>query len=846
MKKMKQHNIYTLFAFGAIACLLAACSLEEAVLDNPIEELQTYTLYLDADVPNFDAVRESETRASGNSWEDGDVIYVAYSNGGSKVVSNATYKSSLGAFEFSSVTLNAMSDASCSVYYFRGGTFSVTGNTVSMDKFTAIFTDTSAKYTCSGNTITLSAAFKPYTWRLCFKGLATTQVKLKAVSNIRYNTSLNLSTGSFSTKADSVNLLVQSDGYTPYVYGQFTGTSNTVQVKVGGTYYSRTHSSSKLAIGQSGYFTVPTTGNHANWSTSRDTSGFEYVDLGLPSGTLWAKCNVGAFSEEEYGDFYAWGETSGYNGLDRVFDWTTYKWCSGTSSSLTKYNSSDGLTQLELEDDAAYVNWGSPWRTPTREEWKELNDYTNKSNETINGINGRRLTSKNNSNSIFLPFGGYFNESTYIEGGLNANYWSSSLSSTKTKAYIAYTPNSGAIQYDLPLDRSATQAIRAVYDPSLEERHYPVADAIDLGLPSGTKWASWNIGASKPEEYGGYYAWGETEEKDQYDLSTYLYFDGSNETCQYIGDDIAGTEFDVAHVKWGGTWRMPSIDQIQELFDNCTRTWTTQNGVNGILVTGPNGATLFLPAAGCHWYSGLSNEGELSYYWSSSLYPRFDSNACSLYFSSNNWNWNFYDRGRGHSVRAVIPGETHVNPCPVAEAIDLGLPSGTKWASWNIGATKPEEYGGYYAWGETEEKDYYDWSTYIHCDGTEETCHYIGDDIAGTEYDVAHVKWGGTWRMPSIDQIQELVDNGTRSWTTLYGVNGILVTGPNGGSIFLPAAGHRWVDDLYSEGGYSSYWSSSLTLGSEGFAYGLSFGFDDWYCSYSGSGFGFSVRAVCL
>ena len=199
MKTMKRHNIYSLSAFGAIACILTACSQEEALLNNPIEELQTYTLYLDADVPIFDSVRESETRASGNSWEDGDVIYVTYSNGGSKVVSNATYKSSIGAFEFSSVTLNAISDASCSVYYFRGGTFSASGNMVTVDKYTAIFTDTTAKYTCSGSTITLSAAFKPYTWRLCFKGLANTQVKLKAVSNIRYNTSLNLSTGSFST-----------------------------------------------------------------------------------------------------------------------------------------------------------------------------------------------------------------------------------------------------------------------------------------------------------------------------------------------------------------------------------------------------------------------------------------------------------------------------------------------------------------------------------------------------------------------------------------------------------------------------------------------------------------------
>ena len=110
--------------------------------------------------------------------------------------------------------------------------------------------------------------------------------------------------------------------------------------------------------------------------------------------------------------------------------------------------------------------------------------------------------------------------------------------------------------------------------------------------------------------------------------------------------------------------------------------------------------------------------------------------------------------------------------CPIAEAIDLGLPSGTKWASWNVGATNPEEYGGFFAWGETEEKSYYDWSTYSHSDGSNETCNHIGDDIAGTSYDVAHVKWGGNWTMPTRDQIEELINNCTHTWTTRNRVKG--------------------------------------------------------------------------
>ena len=146
------------------------------------------------------------------------------------------------------------------------------------------------------------------------------------------------------------------------------------------------------------------------------------------------------------------------------------------------------------------------------------------------------------------------------------------------------------------------------------------------------------------------------------------------------------------------------------------------------------------------------------------------------------------------------------------EAIDLGLPSGTKWAPWNVGASKPEEFGGYYAWGETEEKEVYDWSTYILCDGTAETCHDIGTDIAGTEYDVAHVKWGGSWTMPTYEQFNELFENCTIEWTTLNDVKGCKLTGPNGNCIFIPAAGFRDGADFVNDGTYYDgyVWSSLI------------------------------------
>lgn len=183
------------------------------------------------------------------------------------------------------------------------------------------------------------------------------------------------------------------------------------------------------------------------------------------------------------------------------------------------------------------------------------------------------------------------------------------------------------------------------------DHHHP--HMIDLGLPSGTKWACCNVGADKPEAYGGYYAWGETEEKDYYDWSTYIHCDGSEETCHDLGSDIAGAQYDVAHVEWGGSWVMPSHDQQMELLDNCTSTWTTQNGVNGRGFIGPNGGTIFLPAAGYRRDDYLSETSSYGYYWSSTQYPSYSSLAYVLHFYSGRANWNCGYRSDGHSVRPV-------------------------------------------------------------------------------------------------------------------------------------------------------------------------------------------------
>lgn len=238
-------------------------------------------------------------------------------------------------------------------------------------------------------------------------------------------------------------------------------------------------------------------------------------------------------------------------------------------------------------------------------------------------------------------FSSPYSDSRYV-------YYRNEASSTVRLYEFVKYEGSENYEYGEPVDYEVHHGLTTCPDD-----HHP--HAIDLGLPSGTKWACCNVGASKPVEYGGYYAWGEIEEKSYYDWDTYKYYNSSTYEWIYIGDDIAGTQYDVAHVKWGGSWRMPSHEQQVELLENCNREWTTQNDVTGMLVTGPNGGTVFLPAAGDR-YEDYSIYGEdVGLYWSSSLASYYYGSAFILFFGSDKWHWDNGDRGSGESVRAVCP-----------------------------------------------------------------------------------------------------------------------------------------------------------------------------------------------
>ena len=300
---------------------------------------------------------------------------------------------------------------------------------------------------------------------------------------------------------------------------------------------------------------------------------------------------------------------------------------------------------------------------------------------------------------------------------------------------------------------------------------------------------------------------------------------------------------------------MPTKDEFEELLNNCTFTRTTQNDVKGFLITsnksGYEDKSIFMPTAGCKYDTNISSFGTWGYYWSRTLEDDGPVQAWNLFLEPSPGSpiIQGYMRQLGYNIRPVCPKEH--------EYVDLGM--SVKWATCNVGATKPEEYGDYYAWGETEPKTIYDWSTYKWCNGSNTTLtKYNSSTSYGTvdnktvldpEDDVAHVKWGGSWRMPTKVELDELRNNCTWTWTTLNGVNGYLVTSNKTGytdrSIFLPAADACYTSGPASLGFYGLYWLSSLNTDDPLYAWyiGFSSGNVSVYYRYRYSGF--SVRPVC-
>ena len=363
---------------------------------------------------------------------------------------------------------------------------------------------------------------------------------------------------------------------------------------------------------------------------------------------------------------------------------------------------------------------------------------------------------------------------------------------------------------------------------------------VDLGL--SVKWATCNVGATKPEGYGGYFAYGETTSKKTYTWETYKHGSGSSRLDKYNsvdGKDILDAADDAATANWGGNWRMPTKAEVQELMTKCKWEWTTMNGTQGYkVISKTNGNYIFLPGCSYFSFSSRSDSGPYGNYMTSTLHED-NINVYKLGFNPQAKPvCNSYSRIFGYSVRPVLgnrkattsaakssstssktsttaktsttsstsssSASSYSNATAVGSHayVDMGL--SVKWATCNVGATKPEDYGSYFAWGETITKDRYDRANYEW-----ENKKYLKTILSASD-DVAKMKWGGQWRMPTMAELEELLKNCKWDWVTRSGVQGYhVVSKINGNSIFLPAAGDRVGDSIYDRGKQVELWSSS-------------------------------------
>lgn len=232
------------------------------------------------------------------------------------------------------------------------------------------------------------------------------------------------------------------------------------------------------------------------------------------------------------------------------------------------------------------------------------------------------------------------------------------------------TSNDGTKAIELPKEEGSASFSIADSDKVYETRPYAKAYGIyfygegesiwvDLGLPSGILWAKYNVGATSPEEYGGYYAWGETEEKESYTYENYkhkeeYYYNGWWDWIfSDIGDCISNTTYDTAMLKWGNGAKMPTPQEMKELVENCYWKSGLINGIAGNFVIGPNGNSIFIPFAGYRLETHLYGLEECGYYWSGSIHQDAGGSAICLLCSNYSVTGESCARNKGISIRPV-------------------------------------------------------------------------------------------------------------------------------------------------------------------------------------------------
>ncbi len=410
----------------------------------------TTKLSLNCTKQGFDSNRVSTRVGSTTNWQNGDKIYLRFSNGATTTQGNAVYNAPENAWYINYYgTLSRDKEMNVEVYYFENPE-SVTEEEVKLSPTSAVYHDAEAKYIYpSGGDLTVTTTLSPVTSRVRFKGEPGTKFSVEGLSHYG---SFNINSGLYISN-DKVDNIVKNDGYSPYIYGSFVdNTAPFLKIKANDHVFSKEYEvpCKILILGESGFINIPTLENNGGWRHKFESNGYPYVDLGLPSGVLWAEYNIGAHAPEESGYYLAWGETLPKD-----------------SYTQENYLFKDSPSVLPMSADAAHINWGGGWRMPTRDEFDELIAKCETKSIKLSGTDGVLFTGPN-GNSIFFPLVGYmitysFNNETKLEEyGEFSNYYSSSLNPNNSSSCFSLNINKSYYSVSGVWGRSVGCSVRAV------------------------------------------------------------------------------------------------------------------------------------------------------------------------------------------------------------------------------------------------------------------------------------------------------------------------------------------------------------------------------------------------
>ena len=394
---------------------------------------------------------------------------------------------------------------------------------------------------------------------------------------------------------------------------------------------------------------------------------------------------------------------------------------------------------------------------------------------------------------------------------------------------------------------------------------FPVPESgVRLGSMN-IEWAPFNIGESTEWGNSHLYGWGDADGENT-STAHGSYAVGLNTGVTSIcGND----KYDIAAKQWGNGWRMPTMAELKALYNSSdiTVSQVEFGSKIGYLFTDNTGASILIPACGARYGNETKLPGTYFYWTGEATYNSVDGwKGRNAYLLGNTLEEQSYPKFWGMAIRPVRnigSGNNSGNSGSTTDsrAVDLGLSDGTLWAKMNVGANSPTDYGDYFAWGEAEARTAnFDQANYAHYDTSTQSYAKIGTDandingdwlICGdVRYDAAAKSWQGKWCMPTDRQIQCLLNECSWEWKSNYNNsnhNGYLVTGPNGNSIFLPAAGKIGGNELTFEGTEAYYWSGALNTLREGYASAFAINFtsdNQHYRIFTAREIGRSIRPV--